>query len=42
MTPSAIFAARYGVEFIAPQGVSTEAEVSARDVAKHHRRGQGA
>ncbi len=28
------FAARYGVEFIAPQGVSTEAEVSARDVAK--------
>ncbi|MBM3552703.1 MAG: metal ABC transporter substrate-binding protein [Alphaproteobacteria bacterium] len=28
------FASRYGVEFIAPQGVSTEAEVSARDVAK--------
>lgn len=28
------FAARYGVEFIAPQGVSTETEVSARDVAK--------
>ncbi|MFO1102293.1 MAG: metal ABC transporter substrate-binding protein [Methylocystis sp.] len=28
------FSARYGVEFIAPQGVSTEAEVSARDVAK--------
>lgn len=28
------FAARYGVEFIAPQGVSTEADVSARDVAK--------
>jgi zinc/manganese transport system substrate-binding protein len=28
------FAARYGVEFIAPQGVSTEAEVSARDVAR--------
>lgn len=28
------FAAAYGVEFIAPQGVSTEAEVSARDVAK--------
>jgi zinc/manganese transport system substrate-binding protein len=28
------FAARYGVEFIAPQGVSTEAEASARDVAK--------
>ena len=28
------FAAAYGMEFIAPQGVSTEAEVSARDVAK--------
>lgn len=28
------FSTRYGVEFIAPQGVSTEAEVSARDVAK--------
>lgn len=28
------FAARYGVEFIAPQGVSTEAEASARDVAR--------
>ncbi len=28
------FAARYGVEFIAPQGLSTEAEVSARDIAK--------
>lgn len=28
------FAARYGVDFIAPQGVSTEAEVSARDVAR--------
>jgi zinc/manganese transport system substrate-binding protein len=28
------FAAAYGVAFIAPQGVSTEAEVSARDVAK--------
>ncbi|MFO1124885.1 MAG: metal ABC transporter substrate-binding protein [Methylocystis sp.] len=28
------FAARYGIDFIAPQGVSTEAEVSARDVAK--------
>jgi zinc/manganese transport system substrate-binding protein len=28
------FAARYGVEFLAPQGVSTEADVSARDVAK--------
>ncbi|HEY8126532.1 MAG TPA: metal ABC transporter substrate-binding protein [Methylocystis sp.] len=30
----AYFAARYGVEFLAPQGVSTEADVSARDVAK--------
>jgi zinc/manganese transport system substrate-binding protein len=28
------FAAAYGVAFIAPQGVSTEAEVSAKDVAK--------
>ncbi|WP_298261566.1 metal ABC transporter substrate-binding protein [Bradyrhizobium sp.] len=28
------FAARYGVEFIAPIGVSTEAEPSARDIAK--------
>ena len=28
------FAAAYGVSFIAPQGVSTESEASARDVAK--------
>jgi zinc/manganese transport system substrate-binding protein len=28
------FAAAYGVQFIAPQGVSTEAEVSARDVSR--------
>jgi zinc/manganese transport system substrate-binding protein len=28
------FAARYGVEFIAPVGVSTEAEANARDIAK--------
>jgi zinc/manganese transport system substrate-binding protein len=28
------FAARYGVEFIAPTGVSTEAEPSARDIAR--------
>ena len=28
------FAASYGMAFIAPQGVSTEAEVSARDVAR--------
>jgi zinc/manganese transport system substrate-binding protein len=28
------FAARYGLEFIAPQGVSTEAEPSARDIAR--------
>jgi zinc/manganese transport system substrate-binding protein len=28
------FAAAYGMEFIAPQGVSTEAGISARDVAK--------
>ena len=27
------FAAAYGIEFIAPQGVSTESEVSARDIA---------
>ncbi|QGM98230.1 metal ABC transporter substrate-binding protein [Methylocystis parvus] len=28
------FSARYGVEFIAPQGVSTEAEANARDIAR--------
>lgn len=28
------FSAAYGIEFVAPQGVSTEAEASARDVAK--------
>ncbi len=28
------FAARYGLEFIAPQGVSTETEPSARDIAR--------
>ena len=28
------FSARYGVEFIAPKGVSTEAEASARDIAR--------
>ena len=28
------FAARYGIEFIAPIGVSTEADASARDIAK--------
>ncbi|PPD46157.1 MAG: ABC transporter substrate-binding protein [Methylocystis sp.] len=28
------FSARYGVAFIAPQGVSTEAEASARDIAR--------
>ncbi len=28
------FAGAYGIEFIAPQGVSTEAEVSARDIAR--------
>jgi zinc/manganese transport system substrate-binding protein len=28
------FAAQYGIEFIAPEGVSTEAEPSARDVAR--------
>ena len=28
------FAQRYGVDFIAPQGLSTEADVSARDLAK--------
>jgi zinc/manganese transport system substrate-binding protein len=28
------FRAAYGVEFIAPQGVSTDAEASAKDVAK--------
>jgi zinc/manganese transport system substrate-binding protein len=33
-TPSAISRPAYGVSFIAPQGVSTESEVSAKDVAK--------
>lgn len=28
------FSARYGLEFIAPEGVSTEAEASARDIAR--------
>jgi zinc/manganese transport system substrate-binding protein len=28
------FAGAYGIDFIAPQGVSTEAEVSARDIAR--------
>jgi zinc/manganese transport system substrate-binding protein len=28
------FAAAYGIEFIAPQGVSTEAEISARDIGR--------
>ena len=28
------FSARYGLDFIAPQGVSTEAEPSARDIAR--------
>jgi zinc/manganese transport system substrate-binding protein len=28
------FSARYGIEFIAPQGVSTESEASAHDIAK--------
>jgi zinc/manganese transport system substrate-binding protein len=28
------FSARYGLQFIAPQGVSTEAEASARDIAR--------
>ena len=30
------FAAAYGIEFIAPSGVSTESEASARDIAAHH------
>ena len=32
----------YGIEFIAPQGVSTESEASARDVAPHHHPDQAA
>jgi zinc/manganese transport system substrate-binding protein len=28
------FASAYGIEFIAPQGVSTESEISARDIAR--------
>ena len=30
------FAAAYGIEFIAPLGVSTESEASARDIAGDH------
>ena len=30
----AYFEAAYGIDFVAPQGVSTESEASARDVAK--------
>ena len=30
------FAAAYGIEFIAPLGVSTESEASARDIAAYH------
>ena len=30
------FAAAYGIEFIAPLGVSTESEASARDIAEYH------
>ena len=33
-TPSAISQQAYGLDFIAPQGVSTEAEASAKDVAR--------
>ena len=33
-TGASYFGAAYGVEFIAPHGVSTEAEASARDVAR--------
>ena len=33
-TPSAISSDAYGIDFIAPQGVSTESEASARDVAR--------
>ena len=32
----------YGIEFIAPQGVSTESEASASDVAAHHHADQAA
>ena len=35
------FAAAYGVEFIAPLGVSTESEASARDIAEDHHPDQG-
>ncbi|MGA7545135.1 MAG: zinc ABC transporter substrate-binding protein [Methyloceanibacter sp.] len=34
MTPSAIAAPLTGLEVIAPEGVSTESEASAKDVAK--------
>ena len=35
------FAAAYGVEFIAPVGVSTESEASARDIAGDYHPDQG-
>ena len=35
------FAAAYGIDFIAPLGVSTESEASARDIAAHHHPDQG-
>ncbi len=35
------FAAAYGIEFVAPLGVSTESEASARDIAAHHHPDQG-
>jgi len=34
MMPSVTFGEAYGMEFISPEGVSTESEASARDVAK--------
>ena len=36
------FGAAYGMEFISPEGVSTDSEASAKDVAKHHRTDQEA
>ena len=35
------FGAAYGLEIIAPEGVSTESEASAQDVAKDHPPDQG-
>ena len=37
MMPSAILPSTYGVEFVAPLGVSTEIRAQGADIAAHHR-----